>query len=153
MSPVEGQIFAIASDSVRQVPSFLILNVVPMPKIVLMDGLLIAASSSLRIPSAYSIVFERIGDLSGNRAVDDAHATSLMQRPEFVEDDDVAEIVRQHLLRDIGPKAAGEGGEMMLTASLTPRLAQIMALSPVAQNPPGSDLPFASLQSSRLCSA
>jgi hypothetical protein len=153
MSPVEGQVFAIASDSVRNVPSFLILNVVPTPKIVLMDGLLIAASSSLRIPSAYSIVFERIGDLSGNRAVDDAHATSLMQRPEFVEDDDVAEIVRQHLLRDIGPKAAGEGGEMMLTASLTPRLAQIMALSPVAQNPPGSDLPFASLQSSRLCSA
>ena len=135
MSPIEGQIFAIASDSVRRVPSFLILNVVPTPKIVLMDGLLIAASSSLRIPSAYSIIFERVGDLSGNRAADDAHAARLMQRPEFVQDDDVAGIVRQHLLRDIGPKAASEGGEMMLTAALTPRLAQIMALSTAAQNP------------------
>ncbi len=50
---VEGQVFAIASDSVRHVPSFLILNVVATPRIALLDGLLIAASSSLRIPSAY----------------------------------------------------------------------------------------------------
>ncbi len=66
MSPVEGQIFAICSGSgaCRRVPSFLILNVVPMPKIVLLDGLLVAASSSLRIPTAYSIIFERVGDLS-----------------------------------------------------------------------------------------
>lgn len=136
MSPVEGQVFAIASDSVRQVPSFLILNVVPMPKIVLMDGLLVAASSSLRIPTAYSILFERVGDLTGDRAADDAHATSLMQRPEFVDDDDVTEVVRQHLLRDFGPKAASEGGEMMLSAPLTPRLAQILALSRLAEARP-----------------
>ncbi|WP_423605336.1 helix-turn-helix domain-containing protein [Sphingomonas sp. MS122] len=155
MSPVEGQVFAIASDSVRQVPSFLILNVVPMPKIVLMDGILIAASSSLRIPSAYSIIFERVGDLSGNRAADDAHGMSLMQRAEFVHDDDVAEVVREHLLRDFGPKAAGEGGEMMLTAALTPRLAQIMALSQaqMAQVSPANGRSLVSLQSSRLGSA
>jgi hypothetical protein len=129
MFPVEGQVFAVARDSVRYVPSFLILNVVPMPKIMMLDGLLIATSSSLRIPSAYSILFERVGDLSGDRAADDAHVTGLMERPEFVEDNEVADVVRQHLLRDFGPKAAGEGGEMMLSAPLTPRLAQIMALS------------------------
>lgn len=128
MFPIEGQVFAIASDSVRHVPSFLILNVVPMPKIVMLDGLLIAASSSLRIPSAYSILFERVGDLSGDRAADDAHVTGLMERPEFVEDGEVADVVRQHLLRDFGPQAAREGGEMMLSAPLTPRLAQILAL-------------------------
>lgn len=147
MSPVEGQVFAIASDSVRQVPSFLILNVVPMPKIVLMDGLLVAASSSLRIPTAYSIIFERVGDLSGDRAADDAHATSLMQRPEFVDDDDVTEVVRQHLLRDFGPKAAREGGEMMLSAPLTPRLAQILALSRLAEAPPEEKPSRTSMQS------
>lgn len=129
MFPVEGQVFAIASDSVRHVPSFLILNVVPMPKIVMLDGLLIAASSSLRVPSAYSILFERVGDLSRDRAADDAHAAGLMERPEFVEDDEVPEVVRRHLLRDFGPQAASQGGEMMLSAPLTPRLAQIMALS------------------------
>ena len=129
MFPLEGQVFAIARDNVRYVPSFLILNVVPMPKIVMLDGLLIAASSSLRIPSAYSILFERVGDLSGDRSADDAHVTRLMERPEFVEDGEVADVVRQHLLRDFGPRAASEGGEMMLSAPLTPRLAQIMALS------------------------
>jgi len=130
MFAVEGQVFAIASDSVRGVPSFLILNVVAMPKISLLDGLLIAASSALRVPTAYSIIFERIGDLSGDRAVDDAQASTLMERPEFVEDpESLPEVVRRHLLRDFGPEAAAQGGEMMLTASLTPRLAQIMALS------------------------
>jgi len=128
MFPVEGQVFAIASDSVRHVPSFLILNVVAMPRIAMLDGLLVAASSSLRIPSAYSIIFERIGDLSGDRETDDAHVAALMARPEFVEDDAVPAVVRSHLLRDFGPKAAEQGGEMMLTAPLTPRLAQIIAL-------------------------
>lgn len=129
MFPVEGQLFAIASDSIRRVPSFLILNVVPMLKIVMLDGLLIAASSSLRIPSAYSIIFERVGDLSGDREADDAHASMLMDRPEFLEDDAVPEIVRNHLLRDFGPEAAAKGGELMLSAPLTPRLAQIIAMS------------------------
>lgn len=128
MFSVEGQVYAIASDSVRHVPSFLILNVVPMPKILMLDGLLIAASSSLRIPSAYSIIFERIGDLSGDRAADDAHVASLMERPEFVDDDEIADVVREHLLRDFGPQAARQGGDMMLSAPLTPRLAQILAL-------------------------
>lgn len=130
MFAVQGQVFSIASDSVRGIPSFLILNVVPMSRIVLLDGLLIAASSSLRIPTAYSIIFERIGDLSGDAAADDAHASALMERPEFLDDpEDLPEVVRNHLLRDIGPEAAAKGGELMLSASLTPRLAQIIALS------------------------
>lgn len=130
MFAVEGQVFGIASDSVRGVPSFLILNVVAMPKIALLDGLLIAASSSLRVPTAYSIIFERVGDLSGDRDADDAQAAALMDRPEFVEDpESLPPVVREHLLRDFGPEAAARGGEMMLTASLTPRLAQIMALN------------------------
>lgn len=130
MYAVEGQVFAIANDSVRNVPSFLILNVVAAPRIMLLDGLLIAASSSLRVPTAYSIIFERVGDLSGDRMADNARATALMERPEFLEDPaSLPELVRTHLLRDFGPEAAARGGEMMLTASLTPRLAQIMALT------------------------
>jgi hypothetical protein len=129
MFPVEGQVFAIASDSVRHVPSFMILNVVAMPRITLLDGLLIAASSSLRVPTAYSIIFERVGDLSGDPVADDAHVTELMARPEFLEDQEaLPEIVRNHLLRDFGPVAALNGGDLMLSATLTPRLAQIAAL-------------------------
>lgn len=98
-----------------------------------LDGLLIAASSSLRVPTAYSTIFERVGDLTGDRIGDNARATALMERPEFVEDPALLPVVRGHLLRDFGPEAAARGGEMMLTASLTPRLAQIMAL--IARTP------------------
>jgi transcriptional regulator with XRE-family HTH domain len=126
---IEGQVYAVANDSVRQVPSFLILNVVPMQKIVLLDGLLIAASSALRIPSAYSIIFQRIGDLSGNRDQDDAHADRLMDRPEFLEEDATPALLRDHLLKDTGPAAAAAGGDMMLSARLTPQLAKIIALT------------------------
>lgn len=126
--PVEGQVFAIAFDSVRHLPSFMILNAVTAPKIVLLDGLLIAAGNALRTPSAYSIIFERIGDLSGDREADDLYAADLMTRPEFVEDpEQIPAVVRAHLLRDFGPAAAALGGEMMLTAPLTARLAQIIS--------------------------
>lgn len=130
MFPIEGQLFAVVGDNVRNLPALMILNVVSMPKIVLLDGLLLAASSSLRIPSAYTIIFERIGDLSGDPSRDDAHVADLMKRPEVLEDSDaLPEIVRDHLLRDFGPEAASRGGELMLSAPLTRKLAQIVALS------------------------
>lgn len=128
MFPVEGQVFAIAFDSVRHLPSFMILNAVTEPRIALLDGLLIAAGNALRTPSAYCIILERIGDLSGDREADDLYAAGLMDRPEFVEDpEQIPAVVRDHLLRDFGPTAAALGGEMMLTAPLTARLAQIIA--------------------------
>ncbi|RZI98481.1 MAG: XRE family transcriptional regulator [Brevundimonas sp.] len=130
MSPVEGQIFAVASDNVRQVPGFMIFNVVAAPKIALLDGLLLAASSSLRVPAAYSIILERIGDLSDDREADDRHVEELMNQPEVLASSDILpEVVRRHLLRNFGPDAAAAGGEMMLSAPLTPRLAEILALN------------------------
>jgi hypothetical protein len=102
--PGKGPVFAIASDSVRHVPSFLILNVVPMPRIMLNDGLLVAASNSLRIPTAYSIIFERVGDLSGDRISDDSHVADLMSRPEFPADREaVSEIVEITCSATSGP--------------------------------------------------
>ena len=127
--PIEGQVFAIATDSVRNVPAFLILNIVTLPKLVVMDGLLLTAGNAMRNPSAYPIVFERIGDLSGDRAQDDAYTAELMERPQFIEDDAlISEPMRTHLLRDSGPAAAAAGGELLLTAAPTPSLARIVAM-------------------------
>ena len=127
--PIEGQVFAIATDSVRNVPAFLILNIVTMPKLIVMDGLLLTAGNAMRNPSAYPIVFERIGDLSGDRACDDAYVEELLTRPQFVEDDAaVPEPMRAHLLRDFGPVAAATGGELLLTAVPTPSLSRIIAM-------------------------
>jgi len=126
--PIEGQVFVIATDTVRHLPAFMIFNLVTMPKIILMDGILLTAGNAMRDPSAYPIVLERIGDLSGDREADDAHAAELMSRPQFVHDDSlVSDAMRRHLIRDFGPSAAETGGDLLLTVSPTPALAQIIA--------------------------
>jgi len=126
--PIEGQVFVIATDTVRHLPCFMIYNIVTTPKIVLMDGMLLTAGNAMRDPSAYPIVMERIGDLSGDTEADDAHAASLMTRPQFVQDDAlVPQAMRDHLIRDFGPEAAKGGGALLLTAVSTPDLARVIA--------------------------
>jgi transcriptional regulator with XRE-family HTH domain len=130
MFPVAGQLFAIGSDDVRHLPSMMILNVMAVPRIIFMDGLVLTANSPLRTPTAYPVVFERIGDLSGDRSADDARAAELMNRPEAVEDSaEVPAVVREHLRRDYGPEAARRGGELNLNAPHSPRLAEMVALA------------------------
>jgi len=133
--PIEGQVFVVATDTVRHLPCYMIFNIVTMPKIVLMDGLLLTAGNAMRNPSAYPIVMERIGDLSGDREADDAHAESLMTRSQFVQDETlVSPAMRNHLIRDFGPAAAkGGDGDLLLTAAGTPDLAKVVA----ALNYPG----------------
>lgn len=126
--PFEGQLFCIASDPFGTMPSFLTVNGVPMPKADLLDGIILTAFNALRLPAAYPIILERIGDLSGDREADDAHAATLMSaHPQFPDDEVVPDHVRNHLLRDIGPVAAAAGGDMLLTASLTSVLSRQMA--------------------------
>lgn len=126
--PFEGQLFCIASDPFGTMPSFLIVNGVPMPKADLLDGMILTAFNALRLPAAYPIILERIGDLSGDRDADDAHAAELMAANEqFPADEAIPDHVREHLLRDIGPAAAANGGDMLLTASLTSVLSRQMA--------------------------
>lgn len=130
MFPVGGQLFALGGDDVRNIPSLMILNVMAVPKVLLMDGLVLTASSPLRIPTAYPVVFERVGDLSHDRATDNARMAQLVDRPEVVEDPAlVAAVVRKHLLRDDGHGAARGSDEVALTAPLSPQLAQMIALS------------------------
>ncbi|MDP5277505.1 hypothetical protein Q9Q95_01105 [Sphingomonas sp. DG1-23] len=126
--PIEGQVFVIATDTVRHLPCFMIFNIVTTPKIVLMDGVLLTAGNAMRDPAAYPIVMERIGDLSRDTEADDAHAAGLMSRPQFVHDESlVSPAMRAHLVRDFGPEASRVGGALLLTASGTPHLAAIIA--------------------------
>jgi hypothetical protein len=126
--PIEGQVFVIATDTVRHLPCYMIFNIVTMPKIVLMDGILLTAGNAMRNPSAYPIVIERIGDLTGDKEADDAHAASLMRHPQFVQDDTlISPAMRDHLIRDFGPTPALTGGDMLLTAAGTADLAKVVA--------------------------
>jgi transcriptional regulator with XRE-family HTH domain len=126
--PFEGQLFVIVSDVGGTMPSFLILNGASMPKPTLLDGLILTAFNAIRVPAAYPIVLERIGDLSGDDTADDAAASDLMDRHEqFLADEAVPAVLRDHLLRDVGPAAAARGGDLLLTASLTSSLARLLA--------------------------
>ena len=126
--PFEGQLCVIASDPAGVMPSFLIMNGVPMARAALLDGIILTAFNALRLPAAYPFVLERIGDLSGDADADLATARDMMAANEqFLPEAAVPDHLRKHLLRDIGPEAAALGGDMLLTASKTSILSRMMA--------------------------
>lgn len=126
--PFEGQLFVITSDPTGIMPSFVIVNGSAMPKAMLLDGIILTAFNALRVPAAYPIILERIGDLTGDRETDDATLADLITANEqFAPEDSVPAHIVEHLLRDIGPAMAAQGGDLLLTASHTSRLSQRMA--------------------------
>ncbi|MEO7365955.1 MAG: hypothetical protein ABIW03_06520 [Sphingomicrobium sp.] len=113
----DGNLFALLSDSIGGTPLFFIFKGVPLPKALLLDGLLMLSGfDAARTPSAVPVIIERIGDLTGDGDADEATYAELLQR-DFAADEQVSEAVRGHLLRDIGPAAAAAGGDMFLMAS------------------------------------
>lgn len=114
--PVEGQLFAILFDTVGQSPVFLIFNGVALHKAQQLDGLILAAAlNAARTPSAYPVVMERIGDLTGDREVDDETCEELLARDPAAPAESLSDDMRKHLIRDIGPRAVEAGiGELFL---------------------------------------
>ena len=126
--PAEGQLFAILYDSVGQTPIFLVINGTPLPKAEALDGLVMAASlDPARTPAAYPIIFERIGDLTGDRAADDARCKELIAADHAAAEGSVPDHVHKHLLPDIGPAAAERGGDLILVAHITNTFARGLA--------------------------
>jgi transcriptional regulator with XRE-family HTH domain len=124
--PAEGQLFAILFDTVGQTPIFLILNGVPLSKASRLDGLVMAAAlNAARTPSAYPIIMERVGDLTGDREADDAMCETLLARDPLIAEGTLDDATRRHLVRDIGPAAAAAGGgDLFLLASITSSLSR-----------------------------
>lgn len=117
--PVEGQLFAILFDTVGQTPVFLIFNGVALQKAAQLDGLILAAAlNAARTPSAYPVVLERIGDLTGDREADDSRCKDLLAMDPAASDETVTEEIRRHLIRDFGPRAVEAGvGELFLLST------------------------------------
>lgn len=115
----EGQLFGLIHDTVGSTPIFLVFNGTPLPKASTLDGLVMAAAlNAARTPSAYPIILERIGDLSGDAAADMAECEALVSRDPRATPESCSQAVRDHLVRDIGPEAAKKGGDMFLLASM-----------------------------------
>ena len=123
--PAQGNLFSILYDGIGMTPLFVIFRGVPLPKVTVLDGLvLLAALDAARTPAAIPILLERVGDLSGDREADDAHYAEFASRQALVSEGEIPEPVVRHLIRDIGPAAAADGGEMFLTAPASARLSR-----------------------------
>ncbi|MFZ5671152.1 MAG: hypothetical protein ACOY4K_16815 [Pseudomonadota bacterium] len=122
----EGQLFIVLYDTVGLTPIFLILNGVPLQKASLLDGIVMASAlNAARTPSAYPVILERIGDLSGDREADDARCQELIARDPLAPEGEVPEHIQKHLVRDVGPGAVAAGvGDLFLLAPVTTTLSR-----------------------------
>jgi transcriptional regulator with XRE-family HTH domain len=117
---LESQVFMFAMDHTARTPVLFVLNGVNLPKVTRLDGLcLTAAADAGRTPLAIPVVMDRLGDLTGDRAADDATCQELFMRNPIPAPEKISEQVRNHLIRDIGPAAAQAGGDLLLMSSLS----------------------------------
>jgi len=114
--PIQNQLFSVASDPVSGVFIFSIVKGVARRKALVLDGI---SLTCLRNTDgdivATPCIFERVADLTGDAAADEARFEQFMEDgPIHSAPDAVSDEIRAHLLPDIGPAAAAAGGEMLM---------------------------------------
>jgi len=119
MLPLHNQIVCIAADVTSGAMVFGIFNGVAAPKAELLDGLAMgSALDAGRTPTAFVMMFERIGDLSGDTEADDAHFMELASRNPLAPEGSISPELQAHLVRDIGPAQLLLGGDWLLQMPL-----------------------------------
>jgi hypothetical protein len=130
--PLHNQLFVIAADVTSGALLFGIFHGVASARAQVLDGLALGPSLDPgRTPTAYAIVFERIGDLSGDPHADEAHFAELTAKDPLAPEGSISAELRAHLLRDVGPAARALGGDMLLNMPLS----RSMARGPVYGEP------------------
>jgi hypothetical protein len=114
--PSEGSLFGWLQDPVGMTPISLVFRGVTLPRAMVLDGLiLLAGLDPTRTLGAMPILLERVGDLSGDPAEDDARCIALTeQEPEPLEPLGEA-VLRARIFRDSGPAALAQGGSAFLS--------------------------------------
>ena len=120
-----GQLHGILIDDSDDSIFFCLLNGVNMPQVEVMDGLIMAiAKDGPQTPGSAACLLERAGNLSGDAAEDDRRYED-MKRDAFLWDTaEIPQSVRDHLVRDIGPRAFAEGGDLFLRVPLARSLSR-----------------------------
>lgn len=120
--PMEGNLFAVLDPSVGFTPLFLIFRGVSLPKATMLEGIgLMAAMDASRTPAAFPLILERIGELSGDPAADEARCRELGEGRAQEDPDRLTETIRAKLF---GSKAASQAALnpiFLLAASLLSR--------------------------------
>jgi hypothetical protein len=113
--PLRDHVFIVGSDFTNATMAFGLLNGVVSEKVESLDGLIMSVTQgSDRTATATAIVLERTGDLSGDRARDDARFATLAGGDSLAPEGSVPPDLAAHLARDIGPAALALGGDWLL---------------------------------------
>ncbi len=116
---LHNQLFTIAADVTSGAMLFGIFYGVATPRADVIDGLMLGPALDVaRTPTACAIIFERVGDLTGDAEADDATFAELAGRDPVAPEGSISEAMRTHLLRDIGPERNALGGDMLLRLPL-----------------------------------
>ena len=128
--PLQTQLYSIAVDAVTGVFLFTIANAVLRQRADVLDGLsLTLTRGGCGTLVAGAILLERTGLLTGD--ADDAAYEDSIGRDPMAPEGSIADHVKAHLLRDVGPSALAAGGQAMLTLGF----AQSMSRGPDARFP------------------
>jgi transcriptional regulator with XRE-family HTH domain len=122
--PQQTQLFIVASEQTSGAFAFGILNGVNTRQAGMLDGIILnCALDSGRTPTASAVVLERIADLTGERAADDARFHEAAHRDPMAPNGSVPDALARHLVRDIGPTPLAAGGDWLLRLPITRSLA------------------------------
>jgi len=114
--PGEGNLFAWLQDPVGMTPMSLVFRGVTLPRAMVLDGLiLLAGLDPTRTLGALPILLERVGDLSGDPAADDAWCLSLAEQDAEPLEPLGDEVLRSRIFRNTGPAALVQGGSAFLS--------------------------------------
>lgn len=125
MLPLHNQLFVVVADLTSGALQFGLFNGTGAHRAEVLDGLVLGpALDTGRTPAAFAMYFERIGDLSGDEAADDARFEQMAAGSPLAPEGSVSQALRDHLLRDVGPAAFALGGDMLLCMPIARSLAR-----------------------------
>ena len=134
--PIQNKLFSIATDATTGTFMFGIFNGVVRQKAEVVDGLFLTCMRDAGVtPIASKCLLERIGDLTGDVAADDAHFDQLALSYPLEPAETVPERVRNHLWNDIGPSALAAGGETIMMMALAHSMSRGAAYEDRAPGP------------------
>jgi hypothetical protein len=125
MLPQRNQLIVIGAEDASGSPAFGIFNGVASQRADVIDGILLAcALDASRTPTACALVFERIGELSGDPVADQARIDNLGKSNPQATPETAPQPLRAHLVRDFGPAQLALGGDWLMRSPLARSLAQ-----------------------------
>jgi transcriptional regulator with XRE-family HTH domain len=125
MLPFGNQLAAVCIDVTSGAMLFGLFNGVGTARADVVDGLVLApALDAGRTPTAHAMMFERVGDLTGDLEADERRFAELTALDPVAPDASISEVLRQHLTGDFGPAQAAIGGDLLLRAPLSRSLAR-----------------------------